>query len=74
MDDTTLGIIILVGAVAVYLATHKWFWVIAFGVGCLASVFAMIASVIHFQILWALGFAVLAAACAIAFAFIKDTY
>lgn len=40
----------------IYLMFQLWFWVIAFLLAIAASVFAMIASIIHFQILWALGF------------------
>jgi hypothetical protein len=36
-----------------------WPLLIASGVGSLACVFAVIASILHFQILWALGFTLL---------------
>jgi len=54
---TVLGVIIL--CVFLILITQRWFWALAFLLGALASCFAMIASVIHFQILGAMGFFVL---------------
>lgn len=44
-----------------YLLTQKWFWYVLLLLSCMGSFFAMIASVIHFQILGAVGFAVLTA-------------
>lgn len=44
---------------ALYLVTQKWFWFILLGLSCVASFFATIASVIHFQILGAVGYFVL---------------
>jgi hypothetical protein len=35
---------------------QRWFWVLVFGIGGLASCFALLASIIHFQILGALVF------------------
>jgi len=59
-SDFTLNIILIFGVILiVFLTTRKWFWVIAFGFGGLASLFSMIASIIHFQILAALGFFIL---------------
>ncbi|WP_041273158.1 hypothetical protein [Desulforapulum autotrophicum] len=55
--------IITLGAVALFLCTQRWFWDLATIVGFIASIFAMLASIIHFQILWALGFLALAAGC-----------
>lgn len=46
--------------IAIYLLTQKWVWLIAFGVGALASLFASIASIIHFAILPAVGLFLLA--------------
>ena len=40
--------------------TQRWFWIITLGLSALASAFACIASIIHFQILGAVGFFVLA--------------
>lgn len=53
-------LLIALGLLAIFLLTRRWFWLAALGVGCLASIFAMLASIIHFQILGALGFAFLA--------------
>ena len=50
----------LLGIGAVFLLLQRWFWVALLGLCFLAALFATIASVIHFQILGALGFAVLA--------------
>ena len=38
---------------------QRWFWVLVFGLGGLASCFSMLASIIHFQILGAIGFFIL---------------
>jgi hypothetical protein len=48
---------------AIYLVTQRWFWVITSGLCAVASFFAMCASVIHFQILGAMGFFILTAIC-----------
>jgi hypothetical protein len=50
------------------------FWIFAFGIGALASVFAMLASIIHFQILGALGFFILAIICGVIAATINYHY
>ena len=54
-----LGAVALV--VVVYLGTRRWFWVLTFGLGALASAFTVLASIIHFQILAAVGFTILTA-------------
>ena len=46
-------------ALCIYLMTKRWFWIVVLFFSGLASLFAMIASIIHFQILAALGFFVL---------------
>lgn len=43
----------------IYLITRQWVWYLIFLLGTLASFFAMLASIIHFQILNAVGFCVL---------------
>jgi hypothetical protein len=48
---------------ALWLITQRWFWMLAFFTGGLASCFAMLASIIYFQILGALGFFFLMAIC-----------
>lgn len=57
MDENV--ILIILAVVALILVTQRWFWVFLFGLGTLASGFTIIASVIHFQILGAVGFTVL---------------
>jgi hypothetical protein len=59
MDFFTICLI----TAGVYLATRRWFWFVAFAFGSLASFFAMCASVIHFQILGAVGFFILMFVC-----------
>ena len=53
--------LVVIGIIALLLMSQRWFWVLAFGLGALASFFAMVASVIHFQILAAMGFFILMA-------------
>jgi hypothetical protein len=53
------GIILVI--IAFFLIMQRWFWLLVFGLSTLAAIFAVIASVIHFQILAAVGFSVLAA-------------
>ncbi len=54
-----LGIIAVV--IIGLLATHRWFWIILFGLGTIASGFTVLASIIYFQILGAVGFLILTA-------------
>lgn len=54
---------IVLGLIALVLIAQRWFWVLVFFFAGLASLFAMIASIIHFQILGALGFFVLMGIC-----------
>jgi len=60
--------------VGIYLITRRWFWIWVFFFSGLASLFAMVASVIHFQILPALGFFVLMVVCYFIFAAIFEDY
>ena len=62
MDNTTV-ILIVIGVGALALMTQRWFWALVGGLGALASFFAMVASVIHFQILGAMGFFFLMCIC-----------
>lgn len=55
------GIALLV--VGLVLITQRWFWVLVFFFSALASFFAMLASIIRFEILGALGFFVLMMIC-----------
>ena len=57
------AIIISLVLIALFLASRWWFWAAAFGIGGLASAFATLASIFHFQILGALGFCFLAMVC-----------
>lgn len=56
-------IMVCLGIGALLLVTQRWFWLILGFVGALASFFAMAASVIHFQILGAVGFFFLMCIC-----------
>jgi hypothetical protein len=51
----------------------RWFWVIVFFFAGLGSLFAMIASIINFQILGALGFFVLMIICYLIYSVISDS-
>jgi len=53
--------------VALMLITQRWFWMLFFGIGGLAAAFSTLASIFHFQILWALGFFFLAIICYVIF-------
>ena len=61
MDDKT--ILLIIGLVVLGLFTQRWFWLLVFGIGGLAALFATLASIIHFQILGALGFCFLTLVC-----------
>lgn len=63
MNEIGILILITLGVGVIYLFTRRWFWRVAFFFGALASLFSMIASIIHFQILGALGFFVLMVIC-----------
>lgn len=60
MSDTEVTI--LIGSVLIggFLATQRWFWVLFFGLAALSSFLTMAACVIHFQILFAVGCALIA--------------
>lgn len=70
----TNAILIILGIASIYLMTRKWFWIAAFGIGALASAFATLASIVHFQILGALGFFFLAAICGFVASLILSSY
>ncbi len=53
------AVLIFIGILAILLIFQRWFWILVFGLGGLASCFAMLASIIHFQILGAIGFFIL---------------
>ena len=56
-----------------FLLTRWWFWLLAFGIGAVAAAFSTLASIIHFQILWAMGYAFLLLICWIGFVFALAT-
>jgi hypothetical protein len=72
MNDIGLIILIGLGLLALFLITQRWFWLV-FGVGGLASAFATLASIFHFQILGALGFFFLTCICWVVASLIADT-
>jgi hypothetical protein len=55
----------IIGFALLYLCFKRWFWVCVFGLACLASIFSILASIIHFQILAAIGFTFLAVVTAL---------
>ena len=59
VSDTATLILVGLAVIALWLMTKRWFWVLSFALATLASAFTVIASVIHFQILGAVGFTIL---------------
>jgi hypothetical protein len=68
------ALVIVLCAVALYLATRRWVWILVFGISGLAAGFSTLASIFHFQILGALGFCFLAWICLVITAVIADGY
>lgn len=62
------------GLLALWLLTQRWFWLLTFFTGGLASCFAMLASIIHFQIFGAVGFFFLMMICWLIMAAIADAH
>lgn len=54
-------VIIALITVGILLVTQRWFWMLTFGLGSVAAWFTCLASIFHFQILAAMGFAFLGA-------------
>ena len=54
------AILIALAVIALFLITQRWLWVLGFALGAIASLFATLAIIIHFQILGAVGFFILA--------------
>lgn len=57
--DPSNTILVILGIILFFLMLQRWFWCLVFGLGGLASCFSMIACIIHFQILAAIGFYIL---------------
>ena len=55
--------LIIMALASLALATQHWFWLLLFGISGLAACFALLASIIHFQILGAIGFFFLMLVC-----------
>ena len=55
-EMVAVGLVLLSIALVVLLLMQRWFWVLAFLFAALVSCFAMLASIVDFQILGALGF------------------
>lgn len=53
-----LGLAVL--ALALFLMTQRWFWMLGFGLASLAAWFTVLAMIFHFQILGAVGMFILA--------------
>jgi hypothetical protein len=51
--------LIILGIILIILIFQRWFWVVVFFLATMASLFAMIASIIYFQIFGAIGFLIL---------------
>lgn len=49
-----------IAVVSLFMVFQKWFWIIVFGISFLASAYSVLASIIHFEILEALGFTLIA--------------
>lgn len=71
MNTTLIAFLIVAAAVLIFLCTKRWFWKIVFAGSAIACLFSLIASVIHFQILWAMGFLILTAVFALIFGLIN---
>jgi hypothetical protein len=52
-------VLIILGIVGIFLITQRWFWAIVLFFGGLASSFSVLASIVHWQILPAIGFFIL---------------
>ncbi len=66
-------VLIVLALIALFLITQRWFWLLVFFFAGLASLFAMIASIFHFQILGAIGFFVLMTICWVILVAIADS-
>ena len=57
--DSWNVVLVFLGIGFIFLLFQRWFWWLVFSIGGLASCFTMIACIIHFQILGAIGFYIL---------------
>lgn len=55
--------LIIVGLICLVLMLQRWFWLFVFGIGSVVSCFALLGSIIHFQLLGALGYFCLMLIC-----------
>ena len=66
-DDTTAAVltigIIVAGLLLLFLMTQRPFWIVALFFTGLAAAFTMLAYIVEFQILFAMGLFVIAAFC-----------
>ncbi len=51
-----VAILIVAGIFFLFLLMQRWFWILVFGISGLASAFATLASIFHFEILGAIGY------------------
>lgn len=51
-----MAVWLILGCLGIFLITRAWFWCLTFFLLALASFFSMLASIVHFQILGAMGF------------------
>ena len=52
------GLVILALIICLVLMFQRWFWLIALGIGSLASCVAMLVSIIHLQFVSAIGYVI----------------
>ena len=73
-NNATIAGVIIIGGATIWLVSKivvkRWFWILVFGIGGLASAFSVLASIFAFQILGALGFTLLTVICWIALSFL----
>ncbi len=55
--------LIVIGLICLVLMFQRWFWLLVFGIGSIASGLALLDRIIHFQILGALGYCFLMFIC-----------
>jgi len=55
--------------ISILLLTQRWVWLLVAIVGGLASLYSILASIIHFQVLWAIGYTATFAICVFIYEF-----